>query len=178
MVEDYEKVLKGGPWFVGEHFLTICAWEPFFKPTVVACSKVAIWARLLGLPIELYEPEVLKEIGQAIRLVLQINANIVAGTRGRYARLCVQVNLDAPLPRSILIGRFKQDILYKGIGSLCFSCGRLGHWKNSCPYTVHKPVVEKDKVGVSEVGRKDDEVAKSTNPEGVEVGDEKDDYGP
>ena len=39
-------------------------------------------------------------------------------------------------------------------------------------------MVEKDKVGVSEVGRKDDEVAKSTNPEGVEVGDEKDDYGP
>ncbi|KAK9994117.1 hypothetical protein SO802_023820 [Lithocarpus litseifolius] len=28
LVEDYEKVLTGGPRFVGEHFLTIRAWEP------------------------------------------------------------------------------------------------------------------------------------------------------
>ena len=98
LVEDFEKVLKGGPWFIGEHYLTIRAWEPYFKPTVEACSKVVVWAQLPGLPIELYELEVLKDIGRAIGPVLRIDATTVAGTRGRYARLCVQVDLDAPLP--------------------------------------------------------------------------------
>lgn len=62
LAEDYEKVLKGGPSFVWEHYLTICAWEPYFKPTVAVCSKVAVWACLPGLPIEFYELEGLKEI--------------------------------------------------------------------------------------------------------------------
>nr|XP_023908557.1 uncharacterized protein LOC112020226 [Quercus suber] len=90
LVEDFERVLKGGPWFVGEHYLTIRAWEPHFKPLEATCSKVAVWARLPSLPIEFYELEVLQDIGRAIGPVLRIDANTAAGTRGRYARLCVQ----------------------------------------------------------------------------------------
>lgn len=30
--EDYENILKNGPWFVGEHFLSIRPWELNFKP--------------------------------------------------------------------------------------------------------------------------------------------------
>ncbi|XP_075650139.1 uncharacterized protein LOC142620669 [Castanea sativa] len=129
-----------------------------------------------GLPIEFYDLEVLKEIGQAIGPVLQIDASTAGGTRGRYARLCVQVDLDAPLPRSILIGRFRQNILYEGIGSLCFSCGRLGHRKNLCPYTVKEVEVERDNADMSEQRKQDDEVAKSTNPDGQVVGEERADY--
>ncbi|KAK9987001.1 hypothetical protein SO802_031952 [Lithocarpus litseifolius] len=29
--EDYDKVLRGGPWFANEHFLAINPWEPYFK---------------------------------------------------------------------------------------------------------------------------------------------------
>ena len=32
LVEDYDMVLKGGPWFVGGHYLTLRVWEPNFKP--------------------------------------------------------------------------------------------------------------------------------------------------
>ena len=63
LVEDFERVLKGGPWFMGEHYLTIRAWEPYFKPIVATCSKVVVWAQLPSLPIEFYELEVLQEIG-------------------------------------------------------------------------------------------------------------------
>ena len=31
--EDHSKVLKGGPWFVGGHYLSIRGWEPNFRPT-------------------------------------------------------------------------------------------------------------------------------------------------
>ena len=117
LIEDYDTVLKGGPWFIGEHYLTIRAWEPYFKPNAIACSKVAMWARLPRLPIEFYDMGVLKEIGNAIGPVLRIDATTASGTRGRYARICVQVDLAKPLVRRVFIGRFGQEVLYEGISS-------------------------------------------------------------
>nr|POE75723.1 hypothetical protein CFP56_49131 [Quercus suber] len=73
------------------------AWEPYFKPNATACSKVVVWARLPILPIEFYDIGVLKEIGNSIGPVLQIDATTALGTRGRYARICVQVDLAKPL---------------------------------------------------------------------------------
>ena len=63
-------VLKGGPWFVGGHFLNIRVWEPNFKPTTAVCNMVAIWIRLPELPIEFYALCFLKEIGNAVGPVL------------------------------------------------------------------------------------------------------------
>ena len=39
---NYDKVLCGGPWFIGEHFLAIKPWEPYFKASEVTFSSVAI----------------------------------------------------------------------------------------------------------------------------------------
>nr|POE49887.1 hypothetical protein CFP56_64310 [Quercus suber] len=36
----------------------------------------------------------------------------------------------------VLIGRFEQPVTYEGIHSLCFSCGRVGHRKEVCLYTI------------------------------------------
>lgn len=58
---------------------------------------MAVWAHLPQLPIEYYEPSVLREIGQAVGPVLRIDAQTATESRGRYARICVQVNLDNPL---------------------------------------------------------------------------------
>lgn len=42
--EDLDRVLKEGPWFIGEHFLTIRPWVPNFKLSTTSVSSVAIWA--------------------------------------------------------------------------------------------------------------------------------------
>ena len=87
--EDYDKVLKGGPWFVGDHFLAIKQWELYFKASEAKLSSVAIWVRLPELPIEFYDPASLLKIGKAIGPVLRIDSHIVNGARGRFSRLCV-----------------------------------------------------------------------------------------
>ena len=40
--EDYENILRKGPWFVGEHFLSIRPWEPNFRPAMANVSSVAV----------------------------------------------------------------------------------------------------------------------------------------
>nr|POF06076.1 uncharacterized protein CFP56_38217 [Quercus suber] len=139
--EDLERVIKRGPWFIGDHFLSLRPWEPFFKPSTANVSLITVWIRLNELPIELYEIEVLKEIGESIGKVLRIDSHTAMEARGRYARLCVQVDINRPLVNSMLIGRFEQVVTYEGINKLCFSCGRIGHKVEACPYTIRK---EKD----------------------------------
>nr|POE58810.1 hypothetical protein CFP56_49027 [Quercus suber] len=95
--EDHARVLKDGPWFVGGHYLSIRGWEPNFKSSTPNMSSVAMWIWLPKLPIEYYEPSTLRIIGETIGPVLRIETHIAAETRGRFARLCVQVNLDEPI---------------------------------------------------------------------------------
>ena len=134
--DDYDKVLCGGPWFIGEHFLAIKPWEPYFRASGDNLTSVAVWVRFLELPIEFYDMKVLKEIGSAIGLVLRIDSYTATGSRGSYARLCIQIDLDKPLIKSIRIGRLVQQVKYEGISSLCFCCGRLGHKQENCCYQI------------------------------------------
>uniref|UniRef100_A0A7N2KY10 DUF4283 domain-containing protein n=1 Tax=Quercus lobata TaxID=97700 RepID=A0A7N2KY10_QUELO len=64
--EDVENVLKKGPWFLGDHFLSVRPWEPDFKPESAKVSSIAVWIRLSGLPIEYYNAKALQHIGKAI----------------------------------------------------------------------------------------------------------------
>lgn len=98
-------MLKGGPWFIGQQFLTIQLWELKFKASTTSFSSVVVWIRLLELPIEFYDPEVLRKIGEAIGPVLRIDAHTANGAWGRFTRLCFQVNLDKPLIKTEMIGK-------------------------------------------------------------------------
>ena len=110
--EDYVRILSEGPWFVrgggGGHYLSIWCWEPNFKPSTANVTFVAIRVHFLELPIKYYEPSVLKDIGSATKLVLQINKHTVAKDRG-----------DSPecVSKSILINLLSNSL-------------RLGDWNN------------------------------------------------
>ncbi|XP_050240943.1 uncharacterized protein LOC126689806 [Quercus robur] len=112
--EDFSEVLEKGPWFIGEHFLSIRPWEPNFKLSTANISS----------------------IGKAVGNVLRINTHTATEARGRYARLCIQVDVEKPLVTSVNIGDLDQPISYEGIHKLCFSCGRIGHRKDDCVYLL------------------------------------------
>ena len=107
--DDYDKVLKGEPWFEAK------------------LSSVAIWVRLPELPIEFYDVAVLREIGSTIGPILRIDSYTTSKSKGSCTRLCVQVDLEKPLITSVRVGRLVHKITYGGVSTLCFHCGRLGH---------------------------------------------------
>jgi len=102
-----DAILKNGPWFIEGHFLSIRPWEPFFKPTCASVSSIVVCVRLHELPMELYETEVLQQIGESIGRVLRINTHTAIEARGRYARLCIQLDINKLLINTVLIGRFE-----------------------------------------------------------------------
>lgn len=162
--EDLNAVLEKGPWFINGHFLSIRPWEPLFKPAAASVTSIAVWVRLHELPMELYETEVLKQIGDSIGKVLRIDSHTAMEARGKYARLCIQIDINKPLINTVLIGRFEQQVTYEGIHKLCFSCGRVDHRKEVCPYTIRNPKSP-------EKGVNDEHENQSVNPHAMHATD-------
>lgn len=50
-----------------------------------------------------------------------------------YARMCVEINLNAPLLPAYTIDGNPLKIEYEGLHLICFKCGRFGHMENHCP---------------------------------------------
>ena len=113
--EDLDSVLDKVSWFIGDFFLSLRPWEPFFKPSMASVSSITVWVRLHELPIELYETDALEQIGESLGRVLRIDVHTAMEARGKYARLCIQIDVNKPLVDTILIGRFEQPVTYEGI---------------------------------------------------------------
>nr|POE52368.1 hypothetical protein CFP56_66429 [Quercus suber] len=101
LAKDYDKVLREGPWFIGDQFLSIRAWEPYFKPSFTKCSSVAVWVRFPELPIDFFEQMALKEIGQAIGPLLRIDTHTASESVGHKREACPslvheEVHVDSP----------------------------------------------------------------------------------
>lgn len=138
--EDHSRLLRSGPWFVGGRYLSIRRWEANFKPSLANLFAVAVWIHLPELPIEYYEESVLWDIRSAIRPVFRVDTHTTLEVRGEFARLCVQVNLDKPIVKNISVSGIRQIAQYKGISSLYFSCGKVGHKAKGYPYKVQWPM--------------------------------------
>lgn len=55
--------------------------------------EVTVWVRILGLPIEDYDDQVLTFIGNRIGKMVKVDKNMLTMRMGKYARLCVQLDL-------------------------------------------------------------------------------------
>ena len=120
-------------------------------------ASIVVCIRLSELPIKYYDMEVLKQIGKSIEDVLRIDTHTASESRGRYARLCIQVDVEKPLTTSLIIEGIEHPISYEGIHKLCFSCGRISHWRDACPFLVcstspkkvKEDVVQRDQEGTT-----------------------------
>ncbi|GMY25615.1 hypothetical protein FCV25MIE_20857 [Fagus crenata] len=122
--EDYWHVVNDGPW------------SPGFRPSEAKITTTAVWTRLPELPVELYDIGILNRIGNQLGTLLKVEARTVDGERGRFARLCIQIDLDQPLTPMVHIGDINQRVQYEGISAICFHCGCVGHKAPNCPLNL------------------------------------------
>lgn len=94
--DDYQNALLGGPWVVMGHYLTVHPWEPTISPQNLEIENVYGWVRLPSLPYHYYHKSVLRAVGDLIGDVQKIDYNTSDGTKARFARLAVKINLTKP----------------------------------------------------------------------------------
>ncbi|KAL8161607.1 hypothetical protein V2J09_013096 [Rumex salicifolius] len=60
---------------------------------------------------------------------------------GKFARVCVQLDVNKRLQGAIHVNGKTVLLDYEGLGEICIGCGRQGHLVQHCP-TLEKPAVE------------------------------------
>lgn len=130
--EDYNLALFEGPWLVADHYLIVQRWVPIFLQNAEQPKKVAVWVRIPRLPLELYNARFLWRIGSHLGSMLKIDKLTSIHSRGQFARICVEMDLEKPLCPFIVIRGHKLLLEYEGLHLICFNCGRYGHKSNKC----------------------------------------------
>ncbi|MBA0580915.1 hypothetical protein Gorai_023114 [Gossypium raimondii] len=59
-----------------------------------------------------------------------------SGTRDQFARMAVFIDLEKSLTSHVLINGRIQRVEFEALPVVCFSCGRYGHLKNVCPFSL------------------------------------------
>ncbi|KAA3472382.1 reverse transcriptase [Gossypium australe] len=95
--EDYATVVTGGPWIVHDSYLTVRPWKAGFRPEEDDLSTTLVWIRIQGLPLEMFDEDALKVIGSAVGRPVKIDTHSALTSRGKFARVCVELSLNKPL---------------------------------------------------------------------------------
>ncbi|CAL1413621.1 unnamed protein product [Linum trigynum] len=94
---DYELVLTGGPWLIGDNYITTQKWKKGFNPRNCTIDSTSVWIRLPDLPIELYHPEAVLRIAKKAGTPIRVDRATELGARGVFAHACIEVDLTRPL---------------------------------------------------------------------------------
>ncbi|KAL5834734.1 hypothetical protein ACOSQ4_014231 [Xanthoceras sorbifolium] len=129
MHADVDYVLTGGPWIIGSQYLVVQKWRPNFVPGEEPIRKMMVWVRISKLPIKWIDGELLWNIGGMLGITLKVDLVTEAQSRGRFARICIEINISEPLKSSLLIEDRAVKIEYENLGLICFSCEKVEHAK-------------------------------------------------
>lgn len=135
--EGMRRVLAGGPWNFDDHILLLKQWKEGMMEGDITFESFDVWVQLHGLPFEYIGDEVGRAIGGRIGELLEVDNRVEGGEQGRFIRIMVRLELNAPLKRGgniVCGGGRKVWVAYKyeRLLSFCFYCGRVDHEENSC----------------------------------------------
>ncbi|KAL8129323.1 hypothetical protein V2J09_018478 [Rumex salicifolius] len=91
------------------------------------------WIRFTNLPVLLYEEQILLHLAFAIGAPIRVDKRTLHANRGRFARMCIKLDLSKLLIGAVIINGSRFLVEYEGLHSICFHCGRFGHFQPNCP---------------------------------------------
>ncbi|CAL2271910.1 unnamed protein product [Prunus armeniaca] len=107
-------------------------WRPGFCPASAQITRMAAWIRVSALQLECFDVWALKRIGNLLGKLLKIDTLTTSQNRGKFARLCMEIDLTKPLEAFVQINHVWYNIEYEGLPEICYTCGFYGHKKESC----------------------------------------------
>ncbi|CAN1147346.1 hypothetical protein LINPERHAP2_LOCUS15828 [Linum perenne] len=130
--DDYNRAAFEGPWKMFDYYITVAKWSPDFNEEE-PIKKILTWVRLPKLPIHFFNPVAVGRIGDYIGKTVRLDLATKDGSRARYARVCVEIDLSKPLLGKYVIEDRVLRVEYESLENLCYFCGVYGHKIYCCP---------------------------------------------
>ncbi|GLU09698.1 hypothetical protein SLE2022_265440 [Rubroshorea leprosula] len=137
--QDCSKILMGGPYKMFDHYLTVQSWESGFHPVRAKAPKTIVWVKLHGVPIVCFYEAICLYLGSKIGKQIKVDPTTLLAIRGKFVRVCVEVDLNQQLPSSVDLDLedLPQALIlveYEGLHKICFHCEEFGHTEDICHY--------------------------------------------
>ncbi|BFG30494.1 hypothetical protein CerSpe_167680 [Prunus speciosa] len=124
---------NSGPWQIAGQYVVTQQWKPGFNAKEEKITHMTAWVRINGLNVEYFRSDVMEKIGNLIGTTVKVDAHTMSQARGKFARVCVELDLAKPLTPFIEVEGRSYGVVYEGIQLVCFECGCYGHGRDSCP---------------------------------------------
>ncbi|CAI9099770.1 OLC1v1036634C1 [Oldenlandia corymbosa var. corymbosa] len=137
--EDCNYVLLNGPWTMGAIcYLRVYPWTPKFDAKSDNLTAVAAWIRIQEIPLQYFHEAILRNVVKSIGSYIKADEITLTGTRGKYARIAIQLDLVERLKGMVGVDGASYKIEYQDLPLICFAYGMYGHKSESCPtFPVH-----------------------------------------
>ncbi|XP_028800323.1 uncharacterized protein LOC114755608 [Neltuma alba] len=112
---DMNQIHQEGPWMIVDHYLIVQHWRPNFDP---------------------WEAELQKKKLQT----LKVDKITYASERGRFARICVELDLRKKLKLAINVFGKRRILEYEGLHLICFHYCKYGHHRDNCLDNAQIPI--------------------------------------
>ncbi|GLU17737.1 hypothetical protein SLE2022_340930 [Rubroshorea leprosula] len=99
--EDYSRVLTGGPYKFFDHYLIVQSWELSFHPARAKAPKTTVWVKLHGVSLMCFQEAIVLYLASKLGRPIKVDNITLLGTREKFARVCVEVDLSQQLPSTL-----------------------------------------------------------------------------
>ena len=114
------------------HYVAVKPWDIDFRSCEQSFGSTLVWVRISRLPIWCYQEQAMMHIASAIGVSIKVDLATKLAERGRYARVCVQINLGLPVIKHIIVEGVTHVVEYESLNLICNSCARYGHDMAQC----------------------------------------------
>lgn len=135
-----QTILDDGPWFVHGHPLILRRWTEDIEMNRQTFETIPIWVRFPNLNFCFRTSTALSKIASVIGKPICMDHATAAGTRFAFARVCIEVGIDAEFPAEIRI-KYKEKMLVQKVEyawkpNPCKTCHTFDHGEKACPKTT------------------------------------------
>lgn len=148
MADDRDKVINGGPWMIFDHYLSVRTWSSDFNASTATIDKTMVWVRIPSLNLLFYDESFLLALASMVGQPVKVDTHTLKIARGRFARVCVEIDLNQPVVGRVGIDGRWYNVEYEGLHIICAHCGCYGHLLKDCP---NKPPMVTTEEGTSGV---------------------------
>uniref|UniRef100_A0A2C9U2F4 DUF4283 domain-containing protein n=1 Tax=Manihot esculenta TaxID=3983 RepID=A0A2C9U2F4_MANES len=128
-------VLESGPWYVANNPLVMRRWQPRMKLLELNKSRIPVWIKLTGIPMEYMTMQGLSYIASALGKPL--NVDRATASVSAIAKVCVEVSIEDKMMENITVMDDDGEELvvrveYLWMPEKCISCREFGHSIRTC----------------------------------------------